>query len=259
MKLAWGRAVALVVAASVMFGAAACARATWKNKVPPPKDVLVSSLSEYNKGVYALDFTALDGPGRAAVDSLGQRAYVELNSKRPDASYTVEVLLIEPDAYVKLNMGQLAEQPSMRQLNGMTWMRLDPSKVKHAKSLGLKADETDLLGLKAMLQSARSVKPDGDRKYTGTLDLAKGGESPLTDEDVVKSLGDKAAGVPFTAALDSDGRLRDLVIGVPAAGDKQAHQLKVSVTQYGAAAVPAKPAAKSLVEAPAKVYETLNG
>jgi len=269
MKLAWGRAAALMLAASVMFGASACgsksddsgspAPVATTSKAPEPKDVLLGSLSEYDKGNYAVDFTSLDGSGQAAIDTPKKQAYLKMVSTDPEAAFTMEVLLLEPDAYVKMNMGELAKLPGMGQLNGKTWLHVDRSKVKDADSLGLSADEADLLDLKALLQSAQAVKAAGDHKYSGTLDLAKGGDTPMTDEDVVKALGDKAATVPFTATLDADGHFADLLIDVPAAGDKKAHQLKLAVTKYGTAVVPAKPTGKSVIEAPASLYDIFNG
>ncbi|GAA2642576.1 hypothetical protein GCM10010399_90670 [Dactylosporangium fulvum] len=269
MKLAWGRAAALIVAASVMFGAGACGSssddsgtpgaAATSSKAPEPKDVLLGSLSEYDKGVYAVDFTALDSSGQAVIDGPKKQAYIKMISTDPDAKFTMEVLLIEPDAYVKMDMGELAKLPGMQALNGKTWMHVDRSKIKDAKSLVLGANETDMLDLKALLQSAQSVQQAGDRKYGGTLDLAKGENSPMTDEDVVKALGDKAASVPFTATLDAEGHLTELLIDVPAAGDKKAHQLKLTVNQYGTATVPAKPTGKAVIEAPADTYDIFNG
>ncbi|MGI5184478.1 hypothetical protein ACQEVZ_50315 [Dactylosporangium sp. CA-152071] len=52
----------------------------------------------------------------------------------------------------------------------------------------------------------------------------------MTDEDVVKTLGDQAATVPFTATVDAEGQLKELLVDVSAAGDKKAHQLKLTVT-----------------------------
>ena len=210
MNLAWGRTAALIVAATVVFGTGACgdksatggdkpAAAATSSKAPEPKDLLLGSLSQYDKGVYAVDFTAHDGSGQAAIDAPKKQAYIKIVSTDPDAKFTMEMLLVEPDAYVKMNMGELAKLPGMSQLNGKTWMHIDRTKIKDPASLGIAENETDSLGLKALLDSAQSVKAAGDHKYTGTLDLAKGADSPMTDEDVIKALGDKAATVPFTS------------------------------------------------------------
>ncbi|MEU7876080.1 hypothetical protein [Dactylosporangium sp. NPDC049140] len=268
MKHAFGRAATLIVAASVIFGAGACAdkndgaatpaATAASSKAPEPKDVLAGALAGYEKGVYSVDFAGLDSTGQAAIDTPKKQAYLKIGGSGQGFSITMEVLLIEPDAYVKLDLGAMAEIYGVAQGNGKTWMHLDRSKVKDAESLGLSADETDMLDLKALLQSAQSVQAAGDRKYKGTLDLAKGAGSPMTDEDVIKALANKAASVPFTATLDAQGRLAELLIDVPAAGDKKAYQLKLTVTQYGSATVPAKPTGNAVIEAPATVYGFFN-
>ncbi|MEV0562434.1 hypothetical protein [Dactylosporangium sp. NPDC050588] len=265
MKLAWKRAAALIVAASVMVGASACGTSTDSgtagapatSKAPEPKDVLLTSLSQYDKGVYSIDFTGLDGGGQAAIDASKKQAYIKMNATDPEAKFTMEFLLVEPDAYVKMDLGELAKVMGIKNLDGKTWMHVDRTKVKDNGSLGFSSDESDMLDVKELLKSAQSVKADGPGKFTGTLDLAKGDDSPMTDEDVVKALGDKAATVPFTATVDAEGQLKELLIDVPAAGDKKAHQLKLTVTGY-TATVLAKPTGKAVVEAPAEVYDFFN-
>jgi hypothetical protein len=272
MNLAWGRTAALIVAASVVFGTGACADkagtggsdtpgavTATSSKAPEPKDVLLSSLAAYDQGVYAATFTARDGNGQASIDAPKKQAYIKIVSTDADAKFTMEVLLVEPDAYVKMDMGELAKLPGMAQLNGKTWMHIDRTKVKDGGSLGFATDETDMLDLKTMLQSAQSVQAAGDHKYSGTLDLTKAEDSPITDEDVIKVLADKATTVPFTATLDAEGRFTELLIDVPAAGETKPHQLKLAVTQYGTVTVPAKPTGKAVIEAPANMYDIFNG
>lgn len=268
MKLAWGRATALIVAATVTFGAGACGSSTsgekpaaataTSSKAPEPKETLLASLAAYDKGVYTMDFAALDGTGTGAIDAVQKHVYLKMLSTDPAAAFSMEFLVLEPDAYVKMNMGEMSKLPGMQLLAGKTWMHVDRSKLT-AQDLSLKADEVDLLGIKAMLTSAQSVQSTGGGKYTGTLDLAKGADAPMTDEDVVKALGDKAAAVPFTATVDAEGRLSELLIDVPAAGENKAHQLKLAVRDYGTATMPAKPTGNAVVEAPANMYEMLNG
>jgi hypothetical protein len=67
------------------------------------------------------------------------------------------------------------------------------------------------------------------------------------------------AGSTSGAGLDAEGRLAELLVDVPAAGQTKPHQLKVAITQYGTSAVPAKPTGKAVIEAPANVYDIVNG
>ncbi|MET7396586.1 hypothetical protein ABZS66_24200 [Dactylosporangium sp. NPDC005572] len=269
MKLAWGRTATTIVAVTMMFGTTACAGLTdsgaspvaapTTSKAPEPKQLLLDSLAEYDKGVYGVEFTGRDNKGSAAIDATKKQAYLKMISTDPDAAFTMEILLLEPDAYLKMDMGVLAKQvPGMSQFNGKTWMHLDKSKITDADSLGIKQDDSDMLDLTAMLKSAQAVQTTGDGKYTGTLDLTKGEDTPMTDEAVVRALADKASAVPFTATVDAQGRFTDLTIDVPAAGQTKAHKLTLKITEYGTTKIPAKPTGKSVVEAPASAYEMLN-
>jgi hypothetical protein len=264
MKFSWGRVVALIAATSVMFGATACGdpegetAGSATTKPADPKEALLGSLATYEKGVYAVTFTALDGTGQGKVDSTKKHAYLKMTSTDPEAKFTMELLVLEPDTYLKMDMGELAAIPGLELLSGEKWMHVDRSKIKDADELGLKGDDTDLLRLKALLQNAQSVQEAGDRKYSGTLDLGKGTDSPVVDEEVLEALGATASTVPFTATVDAEGRLTELLIEVPAAGDSKAHQLKMTLSEYGAVTLPAKPTGGDVVEAPANVYEILN-
>jgi hypothetical protein len=274
MKLARGRTAALVVAACVMFGVGACGGGTGNSsvgasgtpgavatssKAPDPKEALLSALAGYDKGVFAVEFAGRDSSGSAAVDVPKKQVYMKVVSTVQSSTLTLEVLAIEPDTYVKVNAaGELTKMPGMQQMNGKLWMHIDPSKVKDPDDAGIDFDDLDTFGLTALLKSAQSVQQAGNQKYSGTLDLAKGESMPMTDEAVAKALGAKAATVPFTATLDAEGRLAELLIDVPAAGATKPHQLKMTLTQYGTATVPAKPTGKAVIEAPAKVYDFLN-
>ncbi|GAA2395414.1 hypothetical protein GCM10010170_110160 [Dactylosporangium salmoneum] len=260
----------MLAAVSVVFAAGACgdkagdsskpAAAATSSKPADPKETLLGSLKEYDKGIYDVAFTARDGSGSAAVDATQKHAHIKLASTEGDVKFSMELLVLEPEAYLKMDMGAMATAvPGLELLNGKKWIHVDRSKIKDSQELSIKADEADLLGVEALLKSAQGVQAAGDKKYTGTLDLSKADKSPMTDEEVTKALGDKAASVPFTATLGADGQLSELVIDVPAAGDKAAHQLKMTLSNYGKATIPAKPAGAEVVEPPASIYTMLNG
>ncbi|MEV6923021.1 hypothetical protein AB0M46_00710 [Dactylosporangium sp. NPDC051485] len=269
MKLAWGRSAALLAAVSVVFAAGACGdkagdgstpAAAASSKPADPKETLLGSLKEYDKGVYDVAFTARDGAGSGSIDAPKKHAHIKISGTDADMKFSMELLVLEPEAYLKMDMGAAAGAvPGLELLNGKKWIHVDRSKIKDSQDLSLKADDADLTGIAALLKSAQGVQAAGDKKFTGTLDLGKGDKSPVTDEEVIKALGDKAASVPFTATLGADGQLSELVIDVPAAGDKAAHQLKLTVSNYGKATVPAAPTGADVVEPPASIYAVLNG
>ncbi len=62
----------------------------------------------------------------------------------------------------------------------------------------------------------------------------------------------KLKAVPFTAALDGQGRLTSLVY------DLGGTPLTIAISEYGAAAAPVKPAGADVVEATDETYAQLN-
>ena len=269
MHYSRGRVVAVAVATVMLLGAAACgdiansgspATAT-SSRPADPKDVLVASTTAYEKGNYTADLTLPNGTGHAIIDSAKQQLYFKMAPSVPDMTFEIEMLIVEPDAFAKVNLGDLgpmAGLPGSELLTGKKWMHIDRTKVKEAEGLPLKAD-ADALGLKRLLAGAQTVQKTGDGKYAGTLDAIAAGDTMVSlHEDVVKALGDKAKAVPFSATLDSEGRLTQLVLDVPAAGDNPAHQITVTLSTYGTATVPTKPATGEFVEAPDTVYDTLS-
>ena len=60
--------------------------------------------------------------------------------------------------------------------------------------------------------------------------------------------------MPFTAKLDPQGRLSELVVQIPAAGQSAAQDIKITYSDYGNATAAQKPAADQVVEAPQEFY-----
>ncbi len=268
MKRSGTSVAALAVAAVMLVGAGGCgsggangtpATAT-SSKLADPKERLAASTAAYDTGNYAADFTMPGGGGQAIVDAAKKQVYMKIGLTEP--AFGMEMLVVEPDAFAKLNLGDLgpmAGLPGSELFTGKKWMHVDRTRLKDSDRIPISGDADDALGLKKLLSSAQGVQASGERKYTGTVDLTAADADSLisADEDVVKALGDKAKTVPFTATVDDQGRLAELAVDVPAAGDNPAHQLKVTLTGYGTAAVPAKPAAGEFVEAPDNVYDAL--
>ncbi|MEE3919687.1 hypothetical protein V2I01_19415 [Micromonospora sp. BRA006-A] len=75
---------------------------------------------------------------------------------------------------------------------------------------------------------------------------------------MITALGAQAQSVPFTAKVDTQGRLSEMVLKIPAAGQSAAQDLKITYTDYGNAAPAQKPSADQVVEAPAELYNLFN-
>ena len=66
-----------------------------------------------------------------------------------------------------------------------------------------------------------------------------------------------SAALPFTATLDDDGRLTQLVLDMPKAGDTPAGKWTLDISGYGAQAAQTKPTGK-VTEMPASGYAAVN-
>src|SRR5262245_22703630 len=87
-------------------------------------------------------------------------------------------------------------------------IRYDNLRRRRARPMG-RRDAPPSLGRRSPRPTRIASLPGN--KYSGTLDLAKGEDSPMTDEAVVKALADKAASVPFTATLDAEEDRKSVV------------------------------------------------
>ena len=96
-------------------------------------------------------------------------------------------------------------------------------------------EEVDPAGSATLTKGITEVQKTAEGSYTGKLDASAATDSSALDADTVKALGAQAKALPFTAKLDAQGRLTELVISVPAAGETKAHDIKVTYADYGSA------------------------
>ena len=87
----------------------------------------------------------------------------------------------------------------------------------------------------------------------------KGGAVAGLDQASIKTWGDQAQDVPFTAGLDEQGRLSALTIQLPAVNGQQSQPLEILYTDYGTKVDAKKPAASEITEAPDSLYSSLGG
>jgi hypothetical protein len=165
--------------------------------------------------------------------------------------FTIDFLFYGTDRYVKISGLPIPG------VDGKKWLRIDISKIKDPSKAG-PTDVKDPVALKAFTDAIVTAEKTGDKSFKGTVDAAKATDEGIFDQDVITGLADKAKAVPFEATLDEKGRLSTIKVTVPAFGDKKEDTINVTVSDYGTATV-TKPAAADVVDAPAAVYQILNG
>ncbi|MEV4665553.1 hypothetical protein AB0J85_26855 [Micromonospora echinofusca] len=221
-----------------------------------PKEALLASTKEIEKGNFTFTLAGAGLSGKGLVHKPSNSA--QFSMKFDDGSGTsmgMELIYIEPDSWVKLDLGELGAMiPGAAKWKGK-YQHLDQSKVKGAGELSRYMEEVDPAGSAKLTKGITEVQKTAEGSYTGKLDVSAAGDAATLDADLVKALGAQAKALPFTAKVDAEGRLTELVISVPGAGETKAHDIKVTYADYGNATAAQKPAADKVVEASPETYE----
>ncbi|HEY0696922.1 MAG TPA: hypothetical protein VGD43_03840 [Micromonospora sp.] len=224
-----------------------------------PKQALLDSTREISKGNFRFTMSAAGATATGMVHQPSRSAQMTMKFGQPsdDIYMNLDLIYVEPDSWVKTDLGgtALRNVPGAKDLSSDKYYHIDKTKAEGIKDLQFDFQQVDPAGSDLLTKAVVDVKATGDRSYSGTIDLSKAPDAGLVDADVVKALGAEASKLPFQARLDEQGRLSELVIQVPAAGQNQAQELKVTYSDYGAATTPTKPAPGQTQEAPAVIYD----
>jgi hypothetical protein len=255
---------------------AAAERAAAPVPAEDPRQALARSTDAIADGNYTFTVSD-DGDTQRGTVHLPQSALLELDSPDEDPRKMV-FLAVGKDRYLKMQVDLGADMPSAAELNAMAeqggeagkaakqlkelrtmfdgrhWLHVDPTKLDDP-SVFADVDEPDVSGAGYLLSKATTAVRAG-ATITGTLDLAaqKTDELPW-DDGRVKATGAALRKLPYTATLDAQGRLAELVLDMPAAGAYKAYRYVTKVSAYGTTKVQAKPKA---VEMSTAMYDTFN-
>ncbi|MEU4237901.1 hypothetical protein [Actinoplanes sp. NPDC026619] len=163
-----------------------------------------------------------------------------------------EIVLAEPDRWVRSSAGIVPGA------GADTWFHVDSSEIQEGGDLDLELTDPDVVGLDALFAAVTDAQGDA-KTVTGTIDGGKV-QSPngFLDNATIKAMGKAASALPFTANLDSKGRLAELDIDAPAAGDALAGRWVFTVSGYDEQKPQTKPAGR-IEDLPASAYAKLNG
>ncbi|TCB99987.1 hypothetical protein E0H26_04655 [Micromonospora zingiberis] len=220
-----------------------------------PKQALVASTKGLADGNYAFTITSEAINGSGSVHKPSNSA--QMSMKVGDETFTMEFELIQIDAdtWVKMDLGELlAGLPGMAEMKDK-YQHIDAAKAGDARNLDMLKKGSDPADAAAMFQGLADVQETAPGTYSGKVDITAAKDSVAADEDVVKALGEQAKEIPFTAKVDAEGRLTELVISIPAAGEAKAQDIKIGYADYGAATAAQKPPADKVVEASEQTYE----
>jgi hypothetical protein len=276
-----------LVAATLLAGVAlsgcegAAKEETPAKAAADPKAAIAASVATLKEGNYAFTAKTPDTDAKGSVHLPSKSVSMVMGTKSAETEGTIELRLVEPDRWMKITMdlgdlsGGLGEidksnpeavkfAEQMRQMtemfSGKYWMHVDTSKLKGdaAKQLGIGTDGADVTGAAALLNAVVTAQGDA-HSITGTLDATKITEDlGMVNTTDIKAMGSAASALPFTAALDDQGRLTKLELDVPKAGATAAGKWTIDLTGYGAQKAQEKPAG-TVREMPASAYSMLNG
>ncbi|MEV4811244.1 hypothetical protein [Micromonospora avicenniae] len=222
-----------------------------------PKEALIASTKELENGNFTFTLGGDGLTGKGLVHKPSNSAQVTMTID--DGSGTtmgLDMVYIESESWVKLDLGELGDMvPGLAAMKDK-YQHLDKSKIEDS-SLSLDLTKPDPGNSAAIIKAITEVQKTGEGAYSGKLDASAVTDSDALDQDLIKALGDQAKSLPFTAKLDAQGRLTELVLSIPAAGETKAHEIKVSYADYGTATAAQKPAADKVVEASEQTYEML--
>jgi hypothetical protein len=130
------------------------------------------------------------------------------------------------------------------------WLHIDGARLAGTSFDTL--PDGDAAGAGKFVERMADVNKSGDGSYQGTIDLTKVAGSGVS----VDVLGGKGNSVPFTAAVDDQGRLSKLTIDLSSI-DPQLGTMTTTYSDFGAPVTVAQPPAAQVVEAPDSLLQAL--
>ncbi|GAA4567083.1 hypothetical protein GCM10023176_18510 [Micromonospora coerulea] len=226
------------------------------------KQALLDSTNEIRNGNFRFTMSGAGSTAEGQVHEPSQSAEMRVTIGDPSSDLMIKLDLIhfKPDSWVKAELGGKAASsvPGVQKLNLGKYQHLDQTRIKGNRALGFDFEKVDPAGSAVLTQGITDVRQTGEGMYAGTLDVSKAAEAGSLDPTVITALGPQAKSVPFTAKLDPQGRLSEMVVQVPAAGQSAAQDIKITYSDYGNATAAQKPPADQVVEAPPEFYNLFN-
>lgn len=221
-----------------------------------PKQAVAASAKKLADGNFR--FTVSDGESNSsgAVNKPDQSAELTTETAGTNGrmKMTIGFRVIGQDSWIQVKSPD-PEVAKLLQVPPDKWLHLDHNKVAKT-AWAIDFADPDPGDAAKILKTVVSAKKTGEGNYSGTLDVSQLTGSDVITEDTVISLDDKAKAVPFTAQLDSQGRLASLKIEIPEA-EVKGRIVELTYAEYGSAPSPKRPGDGEAQEAPAKLYDLI--
>jgi hypothetical protein len=209
---------------------------------------LLASIQQLSQTTYRYHVVSGSLTGDGAADPDKKAATVSLTGTDRGNSAKIDMVAANTDFWLKLNLGNANQSMG---ISTDKWLHIDAARLGAGSNLpvdpsGGAATATGLL------TGAVGVQQVDSQHFTGTIDLTKATGVAGISQDLLTKAGAKTT-VPFTAALDSQGRLADLKLDLSSIDPSLA--LEVSYSDYGSPVTVTKPDPAMVAEAPDSVYQ----
>ncbi|GAA3381894.1 hypothetical protein [Cryptosporangium minutisporangium] len=139
------------------------------------------------------------------------------------------------------------------------WGLIDQELVKDSGlSLAWDLLSKDPARVGLLFRAIVEVRETGPSVFEGTIDLTKAKLAEAVDGEIVTALGPKAKAIPFRALLDSEGRILDVVLKVPASAKSKPITQRIAYRHYGKIPPVVPPTAAETAPTTDDVYELIN-
>lgn len=227
-----------------------------------PKEALAKSLAGIEKGNFTFTSANAESTLNGVVHAPSKSGSVELKSKPGTDQMAVNIMAIGAEKWMKYDFGP--ELNEAMKLPADKWQHIDPKKITNPEALKDRLidfsdpSNYDPNGASAILKALVTAERQDEGKYAGTVDLSQVEDAGPVDKTLVTALGETAKAIAFTASIDAQGLLTQLVLDIPAAGEVTAHKIELNYADYGSATQPKQPPAGEVIEAQDNLYKLLN-
>jgi hypothetical protein len=194
-----------------------------------------------------------DSVATGSVNYGTQSATITSRTRAGNAIISIAAVEVGPKVWAKIDLGPANTRLG---LNPKKWYLVDQAKLTGARKKLLDVANFDVLDIAGLMTSTSALMRKDATHITGTVDLTRSvGVSAPTSTDLEKA-GPGADKVPFTATVDDQGRLIDLLIQADAVDRDLTNEYAFS--NIGAPDPVAAPAADDIAPTPAAVYQIFN-
>ena len=155
--------------------------------------------------------------------------------------------------FAKLDLGPFgAAIPGLGNI-GDRWLVVNPAKLNQQGLAAALIPNGDSSTVDSYVKGVVSAETVSATEIKGTVDLTKSAPIALPASEVAKLTADQRI-VPFTATLDSQGRIVKTVVNMPAIAGYPAAPLTTSYSDYGTEITITTPPESASVDAPEAIY-----